>query len=196
LPRGFGFLWEDFDDRNLLQLAYDLDYTEYFLAGDKEYVNEGGPPLPPGVDRAIFHSWETKTIFKDNDLQRDYRTGELVSVVSGAGVRVIQPPFTIVPFEDLNNCVAFGDPQSNARIIERVPFAVAIPMLTGWDLSYVCDDQRVEEIGIRIDPFEYTAAGYAGMLTYTVHAVLHDENGGDAERFRHRVGILGFNRTP
>jgi hypothetical protein len=201
LPRGFGFFWADQNDNNLLQLAYNLDYSERFVADGKRYVSGtidvGGADA---VDQAAtsFHTWETKTIFKDNSLKRDYGTAEIVSVLAGPGIGVVQPPFTIVPVEDKSNCVAFGDPESESRTISQVPFDIAIPVLTGWDLSYVCDDEPVEEIGIWIDSFEYTgpAGGPGGLLKYTIAAVLHDQDRGNANRFRHRVSILGFNRVP
>lgn len=208
LPRGFAFAWRPGDDdHKLLQLAYDLDYSERFVADGKRYgsgtIDVGGPAL---VDEVVStaHSWETKTIFKDNALKRDYYTGEVVSVVAGSSVGVVQPPFTIVPVEDLSNCVpaaccppfSTAPGASESRIANRVPFDVAVPVLTGWDLSYPCNDQNVEEIGTWIEGFKYTVGvGSApGVLEYTLRSVLNDEDGGDGYVFRRRVSILGFNR--
>lgn len=196
LPRGFGFIWSGGADHNLLQLAYNLDYGERYIAGGKRYVSGGSNP--PGIDRlgTDFISWETKTVFKDNALKRDHFTGELVSVITGTPVTVAQPPFTIVPREDRSNCVGFGEPASETRTIERVPFDVAVPVLTGWDLGYICDDEEVEEIGIWLDGFAYRPAGFAGELEYTRNAVLRDQDGGNGTRLRHRVAILGLTRNP
>ncbi|MGH8578909.1 MAG: hypothetical protein ACREVK_01865 [Gammaproteobacteria bacterium] len=208
LPRGFAFVWYDgdefeFDEHNLLQVAYNLDHSERFIADGKRYVGDrvfevGGPDATDQVATPRF-SWETKTIFKDNDLKRDYAMGEIVSVLAGPGVGVVQPPFTVVPVEDKSNCIPAGGstPAGESRIISRVPFDVAVPVLTGWDLSYPCDGQRVEAIGTGIQGFNFTrpAGGAGAVLDYTLRSVLRDKDGGDGHRFRHRVSILGFNRT-
>ncbi|MGH8604284.1 MAG: hypothetical protein ACREXR_16365, partial [Gammaproteobacteria bacterium] len=196
LPRGFGFFWAGDDAHNLLQLAYNLDYSEKFIAGGKRYVSGGFNPADLDRVEGNFLSWETKTIVKDNALKRDHVTGEIVSVVAGSGVGSVQPPFTIVPHEDHGNCISTGDPASATRTVERVPFPVAIPVLTGWDLRYVCDDEPVEEVGVWIENFEYIPGGYNGSLNYTVISVLHDEDKGEDNRFRHRVALLGFDRAP
>ena len=38
---------------------------------------------------------------------------------------------------------------------DGLPYDVAIPVLTGWELSYGCDDAEVEEIGAWIGGFAY-----------------------------------------
>ena len=201
LPRGFGFTWPEVDeDHNLLQLAYNLDPGAAFIADDKEYT----VPRPDlgGTDQAgrNYFSWETKTIFKDNALRRDYFTGELVSIASGPGLEAVHPPFTIVPREDHDNCVSFGGPRLVNRSIGSIPFDVAIPVLTGWDLSYVCDDQHVEEIGIWIETFAYDPGQpgprHDGRLDYRLRSVLRDAGGGNADLARHRITLLGFRKLP
>ncbi|MGH9894585.1 MAG: hypothetical protein ACREA0_21925 [bacterium] len=62
--------------------------------------------------------------------------------------------------------------------------------------AYVCDAEPVEEVGIWIESFDYTPGGYNGCSTTQSHRVLHDEDRGEDNRFRHRVSILGFDRTP
>jgi hypothetical protein len=200
LPRGFGFGWRGFeDDHNLLQLAYNLDPGESFIADGRQYTKPS--PNLGGTDQVgrTYHSWETKTIFKDNTTRRDYLTGELVSVASGPGVEVIHPPFAIVPVEDHSNCVPVGEAASETRSVGEIPFDVAIPVLTGWDLSYVCNDRHVREIGFWIEDFVYNpgrpGAGYDGSLSYTVQSRLHDDGGGGAT-FRHRVSLLGLRKVP
>lgn len=196
VPRGFAFIWAQSDDHNLLQLAYDLAPGDRYVAADARY--HAPPPALAGSDRvAGFWSWESKTVFKDNALRRDYYTGEIVSVVAGPGTRSVHPPFTLVPQEDRRNCVSLGEANSDGRVIEGVPFDVAIPVLTGWDLSYVCDDEHVAEIGVWLDGFTYTPGEHSGQgrLEYLVHYRLKDEDGGNANRFRHRMSLLGFYRT-
>ncbi|MGH9894584.1 MAG: hypothetical protein ACREA0_21920, partial [bacterium] len=125
--------------------------------------------------------------------------GEIVSVVAGPGIGVVQPPFTVVPVEDKSNCIPAGGttPAESRRTISLVPFDVAVPVLTGWDLSYPCNDQHVKAIGTKIQRFNFArpAGSAGGVLDYELRSVLRDKDGGDGHRFRHRVSILGFNRT-
>lgn len=196
LPRGFAFVWREADDHNLLQLAYDLAPGDRYAAAGKRY--HAPAPALAGSDRAAgYWSWESKTIFKDNALRRDYYTGEIVSVIAGPGTRSVHPPFTPVPQEDRQNCVSLGEAMSEARVVEDVPFDVTIPVLTGWDLSYVCDDEHVAEIGVWLDGFTYAPGERPrhGRLEYLVRYRLKDEDGGNANRFRHRMSLLGFDRT-
>jgi hypothetical protein len=202
LPRGFGFVWaEELADHNLLQLAYNLDPGEGFIADGKQY--SAPSPNLGGADQVgyTYYSWETKTVFKDNALRRDYYSAELVSVASGQGVEAIHPSFTIAPFEDESGfCAALAVPPSESRTIDSVPYDVAIPVLTGWDLSYNCSDDEIQEIGLWIDDFAYdpgtSGPRYDGKLDYTVRSVLHDQAGGDFQRFRHRVSVLGLRKQP
>ena len=195
LPRGFGVAWRG-GDNNLLQVAYNLDYSENFIAFDKRYGQD--TPNLGGADQAAptFRSWETKTVLKDNALTRDYVMAEAVSVISSLRGGLVQPPFSVVPVEDRANCVSLGDPSSETRTIEWLPFDVAVPILTGWDLSYFCNDQHVEEIGVWIDGFQYAPSGRRGTLEYTLRSILRDDDGGDGNVFRHRVSVLGFDRAP
>lgn len=198
LPRGFAFMWADSDDRNLLQLAYDLAPGDRYAADGKRYA--APPPALGGSDRASdFWSWETKAIFKDNALRRDYFAGEIVSLVAGSGVTGVHPPFSLTPVEHSNNCVSLGEPNSEARTVEAVPFDVAIPVLTGWDLSYTCDDEHVAEIGVWLDGFVFDPGAPErradGTLEYLVHYRLNDGGFGNTNLFRHRASLLGFTRT-
>ena len=73
LPRGFGLNF--YGDRHLLQLAYNLDYSESFIQAGKTYSgNRPDPPLSESLVNSGFVSWDTKTILKDNSLRRKYST--------------------------------------------------------------------------------------------------------------------------
>ncbi len=142
-------------------------------------------------------SWNTCAIYKDNDARRDYEFGELVSAMGGPDVSVIQPPFSILPGEDtgfFGACLG-GVPsvQTEEFIIDNIPYAYAIPMLTGWDLDYPCDDHHVREIGVWIDNLKYDKPVNAstGTLSYKLHSVLHDDSS-NGHTYRHKVTILGL----
>jgi hypothetical protein len=202
LPRGFGFAWpEENEDHNLLQLAYNLDPGAAFIADGRQYSTPG--PALDGADRAgrTYYSWESKTVFKDDALRRPYLSAELVSVAAGSGLDAVQPPFTIVPFEDQSGiCAAFVQDGLDQRKVRGLSYQVAIPVLTGWELSYGCGDAEVEEIGAWIGGFAYDTATSGqrsdSSLAYTVRTVLHDQGGVDVQHSRYRVAVLGFRKQP
>ena len=77
--------------------------------------------------------------------------------------------------------------------IENVPFEYAVPMLTGWELEYPCEDHHVNEIGTRITGWSYEppAGGVGGTLHYRLFSALRDnsDNGG---LHAHKVSVPGF----
>ena len=138
LPRGFGSVWDCGDDHHLLQTGYNLDHSEIFIENGKKYKKKFGdltPSLPDSASQADsgYVSWETYAIFKDNDTRRDYEFGEIVSGLGGNDVGVIQPPFSILPSEDIGFFGAcLGGPQgvqTQESVIENVPYKLHYPCL-------------------------------------------------------------------
>jgi hypothetical protein len=214
LPRGFGFSWGTKDpnanpsanlpDNNLLQLAYNLTHRELFVQRPMKYGALPDPPeLVSQVDASII-SWHTHGIFKDNQRARQYRFMEVFSVLSGDDVRVTQPPFTILPIEDDEDWFSSCQTTVNSGVVQqqheiaRLPYDFAIPMLTGWDLSFECDDEHVQEIGVWLSDFKYDKppTSTVGTLRYTVSSTLKDENNDPNFFFRHKVDVLGLRLTP
>lgn len=200
LPRGFGFTWDFSKDHNLLQLAYNLDYSETFIEYGKEYLGSEEPALmgtASYVDSG-FVSWETKTVFKDDSI-RDYYAGEVVSALGGHDVGIVHPPFSLLPHDDIpNSCLGSAISETTEEyVIKNVPFEYAVPMLTGWDVAYVCGDENVKEVGVWIPKFEYEKlpGEPVGTLRYEVSSVLRDEDGKPGHTFKHRVSILGLQST-
>lgn len=208
LPRGYGVSYGSVSDHHLLQLAYNLDYSEKFAEQNKKYAQLAGtscctltnPSLPTAANYAEgFVTWDSKTIFKDNDLRRDYVNAELVSALGGADVGVIQPPFTILPREDaglFTTCVGGSNsPVTHDVVTEEVPFEYAVPMLTGWELAYGCDDHHVRDMGAWIERFSYTrpSGGAGGTLRHSVSTLLRDNDSNPAAS-TFRAHILGFKR--
>lgn len=215
LPRGFGLTWAngvtiDFDwtpvcfdcpiDRHLLQTAYNMDHSEAFVQQGEDY---DFLPTPAGsedasrVDRAI-RSWESYSILKDNDRQHDYWFREFFSALGGNDIGVIQPPFTILPREDIGlftGCIGGPATRTEEVEIQNIPFDYAIPMLTGWELAYVCDDEHVKLIGIRLEDIAYEKdpAETTGTLRYTLVSELRDDDTSPGHVSRHKVTILGLN---
>jgi hypothetical protein len=188
-------------------VAYNLDHSEIF-AGHTRYNKQGNDqavaPLPdPPASHADsgFVSWDPYSIFKDNDTRRDYLFAEIASGMAGADVGVVQPPYAILPADDgpgfFSGCATVGSNGvvvSQDLVIEDIPFQFAIPMLTGWDLEYLCEDHNVKEIGIWIDHWSYQSPGpgaAGGTLRYTVNSILRD-NGNNGFFSNHKITILGL----
>jgi hypothetical protein len=221
LPRGFGFNWGHLlavqdratvtlfsprVDHHVLQIAYNLGHSETFIQNQsyKKAIGELNPlPTPPeGRVGSDFVSWNVAAIFKDNDTRRDYDFGEFVSGMGGPDVAIIEPPFSILPREDIG---FFGACVENAPVgiktenvtIDNIPYAYAVPMLTGWQLAYGCHDHHVREAGISIDNFQYQRATNAasGTLRYTLSSILRDDSR-HGHAVQHKVTILGLRPLP
>jgi hypothetical protein len=200
LPRGFGFIWGD-SDHHLLQVAYNLDHSETFVDKNKRYFIKTKPTQPSAtVVGSGFVSWDSYAIFKDNDTRRDYGFGEMVSAMGGKDVGVVQPPFSILPQQDSSSifvgCIGGPPVATEDVVIENIPYAFAIPMLTGWNVGYAsCSgDHHVKEIGIAIDSWSYAppSGGAGGTLRYTLRSILRDD-GNDKPTFHsHKATVLGL----
>lgn len=212
LPRGFGFSWTG-GDHSLLQIAYELDHSEILVENGKKYKKgEAGDitlsptPMPaPGTSESQvdsgYVSWDTYAIFKDNATRRGYKFGEMVSGLGGTDVGIIQPPFSILPIESHGFFgVCIGEPpgvKSQEFIIKNIPYEYAMPMLTGWELGYRCDDEHVTEIGTWIDDIHYikSPGSSLGTLSYRLSSILRDKDGSPGHYFNHRVTVLGVKPT-
>ena len=75
-----------------------------------------------------------------------------------------------------------------------MPFDYAVPVLTGWDLSYVCTDHHVKRMGAYLVDFAYVKgpAAATGTLNYTVFSTLRDDSD-NGHAARYKVNILGLN---
>lgn len=213
LPRGFGMVFVS-GDRHLLQLAYRLDHVDASiegapanaeLASGKSYRKKYDPALllPVGQSRAGsgFVSWETSAIFKDDSDVPGYGFGEIVSGLGGPDLGVIQPPFSILPREGvglLHSCLGPSSTLTTEQyVVEQVPYEYAIPMLTGWDLSYTCGDHHVLELGAWIHDFHYEKPpGAPGKLSYKLSYTLRDESQSQGYAARHKVTVLGLKPLP
>jgi hypothetical protein len=198
VSRGFDVGWGGFsnEDHHLFQIAYNLGHAAMYL-GD----NVGIPPATP--DRMLGSgaaSWETHSIFKDNSAKRSFNFSSFVSVIAGSGVEMIDPPFTIIPKEDVSwpftGCLRSPSGlRTQDYVVENVPFDYAIPVLKGWDLSYQCDDEHVKQAGIWLHDINYTrnSGSLVGALRYRVSSVLRNRHSTPSHHMRVKVSILGMN---
>jgi hypothetical protein len=215
LPRGFQFFFnsEDLgcfdpagdpfvspnckDDNDILQIAFHKDHAEGFLPWD-------APDNATGLSRVDTQvvGWSTYGIIKDNDDRRDYGFAVAASTLGGPDVGVIEPPFAIRPRDNArtlspSQCVSSGQGVVTTEVvIENVPFRTAVPVLAGWDIRYVCQDDDVKEVGVWIDSFDYRLDplphNSVGTLRYRISRVLRDKSDSEQHRFDHSVDILGI----
>lgn len=138
-------------------------------------------------------SWNTYAILKDDSDRRDYLFTEAISSLFGADVHPIQPPFSILPIESDSGGFAGAGLKTKDIVIDMIPYAYAIPMLTGWEVGYTVSDQHVKEIGIWRDEIHYMEPDDPpGRLRYKVSSVLHDDDTFPDNYFRHKITILGL----
>jgi hypothetical protein len=195
LPRGFFFDWlrqsrafptacfNCLVDHHLLQIAYAKDPSV--------------PDLGASVEDMASVSWVSSGIFKDNEARRDYGFSEWVSALGGSDVGISESPFVISPQEDtgpFTGCVSGDEIFTEDVVISDVPFDYAVPMLSGWDLAYGCDDEHVLKLGIWVHDIHYDKAPDAptGTLSYSVSSRLRDNDLLPFHLTHHNVSILGL----
>lgn len=185
LPKGFGFLWNDYDEDYFLQAAYRLGPSQRYIYGgirpDRGYAYQPAPtmPLPLPVGATVdwvnkgFTSWDSTAIFKNGDSADAFRFGDLVVGFADNNLAVIDPHFHISPMRQIN--LASSQVRQQDITIENVPFHFATPVLKGWDIYLPLDDEQVREMGIWIDSFEYKRSGPTGKLTYRLKYTFEDD---------------------
>jgi hypothetical protein len=108
---------------------------------------------------------------------------------------VIHRPFTVRPVEDIGfftGCITERvRVKTTEHVIENIPFQYAWPVLSGWDLTFDCEDQHVTEIGVWLHDISYAA----GVLRYKVSAILRDKDSEPGFGARYGVSVLGLNRS-
>jgi hypothetical protein len=192
LPRGFGFAFSS--DHHLLELAYNLESVAPFVRS--ENYRKGFEIMNPlahssaAIATGDFVSWKTAVIMKDNDDRRYYAFTEVVSAIGGPEVELIQPEFTLDPMDNTSGALGGAGVKSAPVAIEHLPYAYAVPVLTGWDIGYAGSDQHVKDLGIWLDDLNYDRA--SGTLRYKVSSIVKDDDTYPDNFYRHKVTILGF----
>ncbi len=191
LPRGFDFRFEnafecewrlmpcklnDRVDHPLLQMAYNLSQTS----------------TSPNLDGSP--SWVTQTLFKANDVHTQHIKTR-AALIRGRSVK-LRADF--LPLNPRSNEAGFcrkitdGVVRTQKYRITDLPYDYAIPMLTGWDLAFECEQQNVQRAGIWIHDIRFDPV--SGSMEYKVSSILRDQDGIPSFHTAHRVSILGFSR--
>ena len=193
IPRGFDFQydnkfecefrfppcrWEDPVDHHLRQVAYSL-------------FQIGASPNPDGNPH-----WITQTIFKDNGTHTHW-VKTRAALIGGNSVKLRADFLPLNPRSGKTNICRNGVDgivHTETFRIYDLPYDYAIPMLTGWDLNYECDDQHVQRAGIWIHDIRFDPE--SNGLEYKLSSILRDRNGAPSFNTSHRVSVLGLNRSP
>jgi hypothetical protein len=177
LPQGFAVMWNDSGDKHVLQAGFDLG--QRYSAGTSQM------------------GWTSRVLLKDNDAANDFYAGELVSTMTYASPDSYHPTsvylqtaqgyeartngVSLTPMSSESFCTAVGNstPTVQHYRIDNVPYAYAVPVLSGWEMGYLCTDHHVREIGAAITDFNFvrSADGTAGTLYYTLELALSDDSG-------------------
>ena len=191
IPRGFDFQfddtfecelrfppckWADRADYRLLQAAYSLSQTGASLSQD------GSP------------HWATQTILKDNNT-RTHRIKTRAALIRGSSVKLRPDFLALNPRAGKTNTCrknTDGIVRTQTFRINDLPYDYAIPMLTGWDLSYECENQRVQRAGIWIHDIRFDPN--SSSMEYKVSSILRDQDGAPSFNAAHRITVLGLNR--
>ncbi len=191
IPRGFDFQfadtfecewrwipckWRDRTDYPLLQAAYNLSQAN-------TAPNPGGSP-----------HWAVQTIFKDNNT-RAYRVKTRAAWIRGRSVKLRADFLALNPRTGKASICrksADGVVHTQTIRVNELPYDYAIPMLTGWDLTNECEQQRVQRAGIWIHDIRFDPQSQ--RLEYKVSSILRDRDGAPSFNSAHRVTVLGLNR--
>jgi len=170
--------WKDSTDYRLLQTAYNLSQT-------------GTSPTLDGTPH-----WAVQAIFKPNDIQ-PHRVKTRVVHILGRAVKLRADFLALNPrMGKTDQCRknADGIVRTQTFHITDLPYDYAVPMLTGWDLSNECEQQRIQRIGIWLHDIRFDAQ--SGSLEYKLSSILRDSDGAPGFNAVHRVMVLGLQRTP
>lgn len=193
LPRGYGAMWWLPDqDHHMLQFAWKYGDTDVIT-----YSDDSGSDI----------IWNHETIFRDEDIHRDYVAAEVISFLNGPDVHMGLETATehqeldIYPIPALGQSSGIRDIVTNTFMVENVPYDYAVPVLKGWDLRDNEKDIHIKDIGVWIESFDYerTPGSDLGTLIYTIKSVFLDKGGigssaGSAVP-RYQVAVLGLDRS-
>jgi hypothetical protein len=187
VPLGFGFKFDGRVDHNILQIGFELDAKTFFtrLQGNNTI------------------SWDSTGILKDNS-EHAFIGAEMASVIEGPGVEVAKKWWTESPRylwpRTPSQCPSQGQPVTRTEWITLpgLPYDHAVPILAGWDIGDICDDNHVTEIGARIESFMYRRdpGAATGTLNVTISSVFRDQDSRPGMAYpRYKINVLGFSRN-
>lgn len=192
IPRGFDFQfddtfecewrfppckWGDRADYRLLQVAYNLSQSS----------------ASPSLDGRLH--WAAQTVFKGNST-RTYQVKTRAAMIRGSSVKLRADFLALNPragkTTDTCRKNVDGVVRTHTFRINDLPFDYAVPLLTGWDLSYECEHQQVQRAGIWLHDIRFDPD--SNSLEYKVSSILRDQDGAPSFNAAQRITVLGLNR--
>lgn len=139
--------------------------------------------------------YTTRASLQDNNTDDRTSISSRVSILGGRSVRVqAASDFPIDPRSGSGGCVTLKGGERVEHVhLTGLPFEYAVPMLTGWELAYACDDEHVAQIGASVRNVKYDSC--TGTLDYDFVSVLADDDLFPIHDARRDVTILGLNRA-
>ena len=138
--------------------------------------------------------WDSELIFKDDHNRSDVGFYETVSALVGNDVTVESTDWVPTPIDDgsiFSRCVGAPRGVQTERVtVESLSFDYALPVLSGWDLQYHCEDEHITQIGVWISNISYDRS--SGRLSYDISSVLRDRDSSPGFLFTPKVDILGL----
>lgn len=192
MPRGFDF---QFDDTFECELRFPpckwADRADYRLLQAAYNLSQSG--ASPSLDGSPH--WATQTIFKDNST-RTHRIKTRAALIRGRSVKLRADFLALNPRAGKTGTCrknADGVVRTQTFRINDLPYDYAVPMLTGWDLSYECEHQQVQRAGIWLHDIRFDPN--SNSMEYKVSSILRDKDGAPGFNAAHRITVLGLNRN-
>jgi hypothetical protein len=159
-------------DIHVLQLSYALGQSERVLTAG---VYCGTDDQFAGPTRFQEGVRGDGGILKNNEAGNTFGFREYTAALYGNDVDVVQPPYAPPVRENSpgpGTSVGGIGIETTEEVVENIPFDYIIPMLSGWELRYHYNDERVSEVGIWVHDFSYS--GLPATLRYQLSWVLRD----------------------
>jgi hypothetical protein len=169
LPLGFSSSFCDFNDHHLLQMAY---------------------------DQGNFHrgKWHSSQGYMRDQRWRAICAADYNTALTGPTIAMaVAPLLRIRPHAPpTGSCISVGNPQTTEEVKTGLPYALAVPVLAGWDLYYNCgNDEHVREIGVQIYDVHYDKpSNDLGILRYKITRALRDNDYDPRYSARIRVNTI------
>lgn len=174
LPRGFSVGFAG-GDRHLLQQAFRL-------------IQHGDLASPGEPIRLRAHA-----ILKDNEAQPALEASARIAVIGGTGVQIEPTSMTISP-KLRGGVQCAGGIATRTRRFKKSATGVdlLLPVLTGWELHYPCDDEHIAQLGVWIHDVRWD--GERGELQYSVTSTQQDRDARPGHHGRYGISFLGLQR--
>jgi hypothetical protein len=169
--------------------------SSHGYTGGDHHVLQVGSFVSQDTNPGACTIWTTKAVLKDNNADDQTRTQVVATLLGGRGVRVQGgSDFTLTNRSGSGGCVTAPGGETSEHVrVTGLTFDYAVPLLTGWELYYPCDDEHVASVGASVRNLRYDRV--TGTLEYDYVSLLADQNAQPSHRSRRRVPILGLERT-